>query len=293
VNISIVSGKGGAGKTFVATNLFEALRLSGGIDVELIDANVESPNSHIFLANSFSNNALKKEVRTSFPIFDEEKCTYCGRCVHYCEYNAIVMIKDVKHIFAQSEICKSCGACSYACNDGAITETKKLIGEVSILKSENKRFVEGRLSIGSTHIKTLIKAIKQEISSSSISIIDAPTGISSYISEIVHDSNFVVIVAEPSVFGLHDLKLMVESLNRLRKDFGVVVNRYRGEYNTVHDYIKDNDIPLLLNIPFKTEYAEIIAKGELIVNNSDEIKDDFLRLFDEVKRIYIQKSMYR
>jgi len=261
--------------------------------VELIDANVESPNSHIFVIDSFSNDALKKEVKTSFPIFDEDKCTYCGRCVHYCEYNAIVMIKDVKHIFAQNEICKSCGACTYACNDGAITETKNIIGDISIREENNSRFIEGRLSVGSTHIKPLIKAIKREISSSFITIIDAPSGISSYISEIVYDSNFVVIVAEPSVFGLHDLKLMVESLNKLRKDFGVVVNRFRGEYTAVHDYLKDNEIPLLMNIPFKTEYAESIANGDLIVNNSSEAKDEFISLFEELKRIYIQKSMYR
>ena len=293
MNIAIVSGKGGAGKTTIATNLFEVLRTTSDLSVELIDANVEQPNAHLFVESLFNDDCITKVIQSNIPSFDTDKCTFCGRCVHFCAYNAIVMVKEVKQISVYEDICKSCGACTYACNDSAIFEVSRIIGDVSVSNEGNAKFVEGRLSIGSTLVKPIIKAVKREITKTSISIIDTPPGISSYISEIIYDANFVIVVAEPSVFGLHDLKLMIKSLNDLRKDFGVVVNRFRGEYNEIHEYLKENNIPLLMNLPFKTEYAEWNSQTKLLVNNDDSLNSDFLKLFEEVKSIYIQKSMYR
>jgi len=293
MNIAIVNGKGGAGKTTIATNLFEAIRLQGEVPVELIDANVEQPNSHLFVSSIFTNESTTKIIKSNIPTFDTDKCTFCGRCVHFCVYNAIVMVKEVKHISVHEDICKSCGACTYACNDNAIVEVSREIGKVSISRNENACFVEGRLSIGNILVKPVIKAVKSEITKTNITIIDTPPGISSFISEIIYDANFVIVVAEPSVFGFHDLKLMIKSLNKLRKDFGVVVNRFRSEFNDIHEYLKENGIPLLMNIPFKTEYAELNSQGKMLVSYDDSLNLDFLNLFEEVKSIYIQKSMYR
>ncbi len=292
MNIAIVSGKGGTGKTTVATNLFEVLRLDK-LNVELIDANVEQPNAHLFIKHLLKADGEYKSISNHIPSFDPQKCTFCGRCVHYCAYEAIVMLKDLKQISVHEEICKSCGACTYACNDGAITELKKEIGELHCVNTDNYKFIEGELLVGSTGVKPLIKALKTEILKDRISIIDSPPSISSIVSEIVFDASFVIIVAEPSVFGLHDLKLIVKNLNDLRKDFGVVVNKYRGEFNEVHQYLEENDIPLLMNIPFKSSYAKWYSQGMLIVNEDENIKSEFYNLFEEVKRIYIQKSMYR
>jgi len=293
MNIAIVSGKGGAGKTTIAANLYEALRTTSELSVELIDANVEQPNAHLFLESLFNNDCITKKIHSNIPSFDIDKCTFCGRCVHFCAYNAIVMVKEVKQISVHEDICKSCGACTYACNDSAIVEVSREIGEVRIFNKANACFVDGRLSVGSTLVKPIIKAVKSEISKTSISIIDAPPGISSYVSEIVYDANFVIVVAEPSVFGLYDLKLMINSLNDLRKDYGVVVNRFRNEYKEIHKYLKEKGIPLLMNLPYKTEYAQWNSQAKLLVSNDESLNSDFLKLFEEVKSIYVQKSMYR
>lgn len=293
MKIAIASGKGGTGKTTIATNLFEALRMQGQVSVELIDTDVEEPNAHIFIGGGFEVEPEKHQVEVRVPVFDSDKCTFCGRCVYYCEYDAILMVKENSYIDVIDDLCKSCGACIYSCNDGAITEKKKSLGEISVFQTEQARFVEGRLNIGSPFSTPLIQAAKALKDTNSISIIDSAPGTSNTTVESIYDADFVIVVSEPSPFGLNDLKLMIATLDHLRKDYAVVINRFHGEYNKVHEYLKEKDITLLMEIPFKRDYAKWYSQGKLLVREDDELRKEFVQLFDKVKDIYLQKSIYR
>ncbi len=296
MKIAIASGKGGTGKTTVATNLFEALRLQGGFAVDFIDTNVGEPNAYIFLENVFQNPAIEDIVKVKIPVFDTDKCTFCGRCVHFCEYDAIVMLKEVKHISLVENQCKSCGACTYACNDGAITEVDKEIGITRVFENTSSRLLDGKLNIGCPFVTPIIQSLKDKIDANRISIIDTAPGTSRSVVEAIFDADFIVIVSESSAFGLHDLQLMVKMLNDMRKDFGVIVNRYHGEHTIVQDYLAKARISLLMEIPFDMEYAKIYSESKLLVDKSDnaaEFRSRFIDLFEKIKAQYLQKAMYR
>ncbi len=290
----IASGKGGTGKTTVAVNLFEALRMEDNIQVEIIDADVEEPNVHLFLAKEAADIHWETTVvEAKIPAINKDNCTFCGRCVHFCEYDAIIMQEENQHIEVVEDLCTSCGACLYACNDGAITEEEVCIGKLGVYNYENKHLLEGRLDVGKPFAAPIIKSLKALKNPNRISIIDSPPGISRTVVEVMYDAEFIIVVAEPSPFGLNDLKLMVKTLTNMRKDFGVVINRSYGEYKEVHHFLEKKQIPLLMEIPFKREYAKLNSQIELLIHHDEDLRLKFIALFEEAKNIYIQKSMYR
>lgn len=298
MKIAIASGKGGTGKTTVATNLFETLRLEGSFAVDFVDTNVGEPNAHLFLERNYIETPQKEIVELRIPVFDTEKCTFCGKCVQYCEYDAILMVKESKHISLVDNQCKSCGACIYACHDNAITEVNKDIGKIRIFEDSNSRFLDGNLNVGFPFVTPIIQPLKNKIIKERISIIDTSPGTSRSVVEAIYDADFIVLVSESSAFGLHDLKLMVKMLNELRKDFGVVINRYHGEHTIVQEYLEKSKIPLLMEIPFKKEYAKLFSQSKLLIQQddseaNDEMKKKFMELFESVKTVYLQKSLYR
>ncbi len=298
MKIAIASAKGGTGKTTIATNLFEALRLEGNFTVDFFDTNVGEPDAHLFLDNIYTEQTNKEVVNIKIPLFDKEKCTYCGKCLHYCEYDAIVMNKEDRNIYLIDNKCTSCGACIYVCNDNAITEIDKEIGIINIRENKSSdnqgsRFIDGYLNIGHPFVSPIVQSMKTKLITGQISIIDTAPGTSRAVVEALYDVDYIVLVAESSAFGLHDLQLMVKMLNELRKGFGVVINRYHGEHNIVQEYLEKAQIPLLMEIPFKMEYARIYSESELLVNNNDDMRKKFLELFEKIKSEYMLKAMYR
>ncbi|GAI11415.1 unnamed protein product, partial [marine sediment metagenome] len=240
--ISVASGKGGTGKTLVATSL--VLSLSDKGRVQLLDCDVEEPDAHIFLKPTFTHSEV---VSIPIPRVDEEKCTYCGKCAEVCAYNAIAVMKEKVLIFP--ELCHGCGACSYLCPEGAISEEGKEIGVVEFGHSNGVKFVHGKLSIGEPMALPIIRRVKQHVDSEGIIIIDVSPGTSCPVVEAVRGSNFCLLVTEPTPFGLNDLVLAVEVVRKLDIPCGVVLNRNGVGDKRVEEYCHRENIPILLTIP--------------------------------------------
>ena len=275
--ISVASGKGGTGKTTVAVNL--ALSLS---NVQFLDCDVEEPNAHIF---------LKPQIKSKAPVFipvpeiDKNKCNFCGKCAQVCAYNAIAVLK--KDILVFKELCHGCGSCSYFCPQKAIKEVYKEIGVVETGNRDSLQFVHGRLNIGEAMSPPLIRAVKEHINPTKTVIIDVPPGTSCPPIEAIKESDFCILVTEPTPFGLYDLTLAVEVLRKLKIPFGVIINRSGLGDNKVDDYCTKENIPVLMHIPFKKEIASAYSKGETIVKAFPEYKKEFQKLFDDVKQCRI------
>lgn len=273
--ISIASGKGGTGKTTVATNLAFSLKSS----VQLLDCDVEEPNDHIFVKPQ-----IEKIETVSIPVpqIDESKCNFCGKCAEVCAYNALVVLEDTVLTFPN--LCHGCGACSILCPQKAITEVNKEIGVVEIGSSGNLQFIYGKLNIGEAMAPPLIRAVKNYINPTRIAIIDAPPGTSCPVIASIKDSDFCILVTEPTPFGLNDLVLAVEVLRKIKIPFGVVINRSDIGDGKVESYCKENRIPILMRIPFDKEIAILYSNGELIVKNKKEYINKFQELFERIKK---------
>ena len=206
--ISIASGKGGTGKTLVATNL--ALSVAKQGKVQFLDCDVEEPNAHIFLKPVFSR---REQVCIPVPSIDEKKCTYCGKCSEVCAYRAIAVLKSRVLVFP--ELCHGCGACSYLCPEDAISEEYRETGIVEIGSSNGIEFIHGKLTIGEAMATPVIREVKKHIDTEKIDIIDVPPGTSCPVVEAVKGSDYCVLVTEPTPFGLNDLVLAVEMVKSL------------------------------------------------------------------------------
>jgi len=277
--ISIASGKGGTGKTTVAVNL--ALSLD---NVQFIDCDVEEPNAHIFLKPDIRQ---EKKAYILIPEIDESKCTYCGRCAEVCAYNAIAVIpsQEIKkgNVLVFAQLCHGCGACSALCPQNAIREAKREIGVVEIGSCGQLDFVHGRLNIGEAMSPPLIHQVKKEISTTQTVIIDAPPGTSCPVVSSIKESDYCILVTEPTPFGLNDLILAVGTLRKLKIPFGVVINRADLGDDLTEKYCQREGIPILMRIPFKREIAVAYSKGEPIVKAFGDYKKDFQRLFNMIR----------
>jgi len=270
--IAVASGKGGTGKTTIAVNLADTLARAGG-QVCYIDCDVEEPNGHIFLHPRIQNS---QAVTAAVPRVDLDKCTYCGKCSQLCQYSAIVTLPDTVLIFEQ--LCHSCGGCSLVCPAEAITETPRQIGFLEQGTSGDIAFVQGRLSIGEVRTPFLIKQVKQKADPAGINIIDAPPGTSCPVVETVKQADHVLLVTEPTPFGLNDLKLAVEMVRLLKRPFSVVINRCDIGDEQVHDYCKQDGIDIVLELPDDRRIAEAYAAGRMIV----EALPDYRRHFEQL-----------
>ncbi len=270
--ISVASGKGGTGKTTVATSL--ALSLPG---TQLLDCDVEEPNSHLFIKPAFTR---KESVSIPVPRIDDSKCTYCGTCQRICMYNALAVLKDKVLVFP--ELCHGCGACHYLCPEGAIQEVPKEIGHIEAGSRDGLDFIHGRLNIGEAMAPPLIRAVKNAALPDKTTVIDAPPGTSCPVIEAVKDSDYCILVTEPTPFGLNDLMLAVLVMRKLTLPFGVVINRADlGDLNT-ETYCARENIPVLLRIPFERRIAEGYSRGDTIVRSVPEYKERFESLFTHI-----------
>jgi MinD superfamily P-loop ATPase len=276
--ISIASGKGGTGKTTIAVNL--ALSLPKGT-VQLIDCDVEEPNSHLFLKPSIHR---VTSVGIPVPRIDESKCTYCGKCAKVCEYHAIAVI--LKNVLVFDELCHGCGACSYLCPDKAIFEVEREIGIVQEGNSDGILFANGVLNVGEPMASPLIRKVKENIQKEKIVILDAPPGTACPVIETVKGSDFCLLVTEPTPFGLNDLELAVGMLETLGIPMGVLVNKADIGDRKVWDYCNSQNIPVLMEIPMDRQIAESYSKGIPIVAENSSYIPHFLSLFKKVERFY-------
>ncbi len=277
VRIAVASGKGGTGKTTVATNL--VVQAQGSMErVVYGDCDVEEPNGHLFLRPKIET---RDPCSLAVPTVNEEQCTGCGRCGEVCVYSAIVVIN--KKVLTFPELCHSCGGCWLACPEDAIEQGTREIGVVETGQALDAfGFVQGRLRIGEAMAPPLIKAVKQGAPDADLQVFDAPPGTSCPVIQSVRDVHYVVLVTEPTPFGLNDLRLAVEMLRELGKPFGVVINRADLGDDGVRRYCAEEQIEVLTEIPDDRKVAEAYARGEIAVRVLPEYRKRFQDLLERV-----------
>jgi len=274
MRISIASGKGGTGKTTIATNL----ALSIGSNVQLLDCDVEEPNAHLFI-----NPVFEKTDTIFMPVPDvnEDKCTYCGKCAEICQFKAIAVLKKAVLVF--SELCHSCGGCMEVCPEGAITEKGRKLGVIQKGHRNGIEFIHGKLRLGEAMSPPLIKKVREYETADKVTIIDAPPGTSCPVITSMKDTDFVLLVTEPTPFGLYDLKLAVGAVEILDIPRGLIINRSDLGDDQVKDYARALDLPILMEMPFDRQIAEAYSRGDMIVDVMPEWKAKFLELYEKIK----------
>lgn len=280
MKIAITSGKGGTGKTTVSTGLFYVLNKCLKADVQLLDCDVEEPNCHIYIK---SRDSESYPINMSIPDIDLDRCTFCGKCKTVCAFNAIVMLSGLKYIEVVEEMCHGCGACSYVCPEGAITDSNKVVGKVSYFDCYGKGdFIEGRMHVGCALQTHVIKATIKHARKEGLILLDSPPGTSCPVIAVVSQSDFVVMVTEPTPFGLYDLKLMTDTVKHLGKRHGIVINKAGLNYTPLYDYIVQNNLNVLGEIPFKKEYALAYSKGEILPEYDEGLTDTYTGIFNAI-----------
>jgi len=272
--LAIASGKGGTGKTTVSVNLARVF----GPDVQLLDCDVEEPNDHLFLRGTPRG---EETVTIPVPQVDESLCDGCGECGRFCEYHAIVSFGAAALVFP--EMCHGCGGCAKVCPKKAIRERGQRIGVVETMESGNVALIQGRLDVGVAMSPPLIRAVKARLRTGLSAILDAPPGTSCPVIATLRGADFVVLVTEPTPFGLHDLRLAVDMVRELRIPFGVVINRVGIGDDRVHVFCGNEGIPVLLEIPDDRRIAEAYSRGELIVEALPEYAAHFERLREALR----------
>ncbi|MFC1601008.1 ATP-binding protein [Candidatus Sumerlaeota bacterium] len=277
--IAIASGKGGTGKTTVATNLaYVASR--NGRSVAYLDCDVEEPNGHIFLKPEIAESG---PIEALVPLVDQEACEHCGNCGEICRYSAIVCVGERALVYP--ELCHACGGCALVCPAEAITETPREMGKLETGHAGSIRFVQGTLNIGEAMSVPSIKAVKTADAGreADLVIIDAPPGTSCPVIESVKGCDYVALVTEPTPFGLHDLKLAVNMIRALDLPFGVIINRADTGDGEVRSYCRDNDIKMLAEIPDDRRIAETYSQGAMICEALPEYEAVFLELLNTLE----------
>ncbi len=274
--ISIASGKGGTGKTTVATNLAVSLENKA----QILDCDVEEPNAHLFL-----NPVLDKTeiITTPVPEINKDRCNLCGECADICQFKAIVVI--AKTVLTFHELCHSCGGCMEVCPEDAITEVGRELGVLRMGHRGKLKFVDGKLRVGEAMSPPLIKHVRACTDPDRITVIDAPPGTSCPVIAAMAETDFVLLVTEPTPFGLHDLKLAVGAINILGIPAGLVVNRSDMGDDKVREYAASVDLPILMEIPFDRKIAEAYSRGQLLVDTMPEYKDNFIKLYNRIAHI--------
>jgi MinD superfamily P-loop ATPase len=282
VKIAIASGKGGTGKTTVAVNL----ALVSAEPIQLLDCDVEAPNAHLFLPGRLES---ETEVTRPVPVVEETRCDGCGQCSRFCVYHAIIVPKQIPMIFP--ELCHSCSGCSLICPQRALHDEPQRIGVIKKQRYDQVSLIYGQLDIGISMAPPLIRSVKAQHNRDLPVILDAPPGTSCPVITTVSGADVVILVTEPTPFGLYDLTLAVDMVRTLGLAFGVVINRMGiGDYR-VHEYCRSQDIPILLEIPDDRRIAELYAKGVPVVHAMAEYRRTFQELADAAGALAGRRSL--
>lgn len=277
--IAVASGKGGTGKTTIATNLAQSIAASGW-PVQYLDCDVEEPNGHIFLKPQIDKS---QQVTIDVPEVDSAKCIGCGKCGEICQYSAIVCIKE--NVLTFEQLCHSCGGCVRVCPVDAIKPKPLNVGDVESGKAGDVNFVHGKLCIGNVRTPSLIKEVKKHIKQNHLAIIDVPPGTSCPVVEAIKGTDFVLLVTEPTPFGLNDLKLAVDLVRKMNRPFAVAINRYGIGNEDVERYCNAEEIEILLKLPDDRRIAEVYSTGQMIIDVLNEYKKEFSELYNYIKSI--------
>lgn len=282
MKIAIASGKGGTGKTTLSTNLSSFFAEEE--NVVLVDLDVEEPDSGLFLkANLISEEDKYKEI----PKWEKDKCTLCGLCQKVCNYNAVIKLGNEIMVFP--ELCHSCYACSELCPTSALPMVPKKMGELKQFEKNNLVFIESRLDIGEEQAVPLISQTNQYVDEQFPDeidkIFDCPPGTSCPVIEATKDADIVILVTEPTPFGLNDLMLAVETMKKLNKIFVVVINRYGIGNDDVIEYCEKEEIPIIAKIPNSRKIAELYSNGKLIYKDIPEVKKQFENIKNYISKI--------
>ena len=283
LKIAIASGKGGTGKTLLSTNL--AVFLSIKQKTLLVDLDVEEPNDAIFIKGTTESFSDQYKMT---PAWEESKCTLCGICSKVCKYHAIVQLGTFIAVF--KELCHSCYACSELCSMNALPMQKQKIGEIKRISNGNLLFIESRLKVGEEQAVPLIyqthDLVDKNYNDIQIQIFDCPPGTSCPVVAATKNTDFVVLITEPTPFGLNDLKLAVETMRKLEKPIGVVINRYDIGNSDVESYCKQQKIPILTKIPFDLQIAGYYSRGTLVYDKVDQMANSLQQIIN-----YIEKTI--
>lgn len=276
MKVGVLSGKGGTGKTTVAASLSLVRD-----ELRYIDCDVEEPNGYIFLKPSITK---RIDVLVPVPVIDEDICDGCGLCAKTCQFNALAVVK--KKVIVFNELCHHCGACKIVCPLDAIEEVPRLTGVINM--NEDKTFVEGRLNTGEPVTVPVITKIMELTDDDEDMVIDCPPGASCTVVASVEDCDYLIIVTEPTPFGLHDLKIAAALAKKMNKPFGVVINKADANNREIYDYCNLENIKVLMEIPYSKEIAEAYSKGKLPILLNDRLRALFegmyTSLFEEVPK---------
>jgi MinD superfamily P-loop ATPase len=283
MRIAVASGKGGTGKTTIATSL--ALSLADRNDVWYIDCDVEGPNGHLFLKPAL---ACHSQVEILIPQVQTQQCLLCGKCVEVCQFHALANV--VKTIMVFPQLCHGCGSCTLNCPAGAIKEIPNIIGILeSGLTPTGIHFHQGKLTISEPMPTPVIRQLKRQVHASedAVILLDSPPGASCSVVETLRGSDFALLVSEPTPFGLHDLRQMLSIVQEMNLPAGVIINRENGSYPPIINCCEDYHVPVLMHIPFDRAIAQGVAQGKTLPEIYPMYKDTFCTVFDQISQIHV------
>lgn len=272
--LSIASGKGGTGKTTIAVNLARVL----GRKARLLDCDVEEPNAQLFI-NAVLGNPVP--VTTPVPAVDEDACTMCGECGDLCRFKAIVIVGTSLLTFP--ELCHSCGGCWEVCSVGAVSQAQRELGVIEEGTSGELEFAHGRLRVGEAMAPPLVRAVRERMGTREVTIIDAPPGTSCPVIAAMRDTDFVLLVTEPTPFGLHDLCMAMDLAAELEVPAAVIINRSGPTDALIEDECRARGIPVLLKIPFERRIAEAYSRGEPLSEAFPEYSEKLRQVWHQVR----------
>ncbi|WP_088228377.1 ATP-binding protein [Desulfosporosinus sp. FKB] len=275
MKIAVLSGKGGTGKTLVSVNL-----AASAVDSRYIDCDVEEPNGHLF----FNPKDIKTEnVYVKIPIVDHKLCSGCRKCIDFCRFNALAYIKN--HLLIFDEVCHSCGGCVLFCPEKALSEKNSVIGEVRRGVSGNVEVITGILHTGKESGVPVIKAILKNLhGSKKFTVIDCPPGSACTVMESIKDADYCLLVAEPTLFGVHNLKMVYELVTLFSKPHGVVLNKCQDGVNPAEEFCLEKGINIIAKIPFENELGTLNAQGLIAIGKNEKYQEMFSSMLQIVSK---------
>lgn len=274
MRIAVLSGKGGTGKTLVSVNLACAAEKA-----VYVDCDVEEPNGHLFLKPEITE---KLSVTVTVPEMDMSKCTGCRKCVDFCKYNALALLKDKLMIFY--EVCHSCGGCILFCPAKALSKKQREIGTIEAGISDGVTVLTGCLNTGEVSGVPIIKGLMEKLPKQDIIVIDCPPGSACIVMESIREADFCVLVAEPTLFGAHNLAMVYDLVKLFDKPFGVVLNKCLPGENPSEKFCSENKINILTEIPYDEKLGMLNSKGLVAVRESDQYRKLFQKLLENISK---------
>lgn len=275
MKIAVLSGKGGTGKTLVSVNL-----ASVSNDSYYIDCDVEEPNGHLFFKPKVE---IKEKVTIKIPSVDNDKCNGCRTCVEFCKFNALAYIKDKLIIF--ENVCHSCGGCVVLCPQNALSEKEKEVGEIQEGFSKNVKVITGIMNVGEeTGVSIIKKLLATNKDDQKYTFIDCPPGSGCSVMESIKDADYCLLIAEPTIFGVHNFNMIYKLVTLLNKPFGAVLNKCFDEENPAEIFCVRNNVIVLGKIPYDNELGELNSNGQIASRENDNYYNLFKQLLDNIEK---------